>query len=449
MKRLLFLFFLSVFCQILLGQNLYVQSFLCDDRDLTAITEGTIVYDKNGNKCALIKVETTLEGLSFNTGSVSSEVVKVLQNNAEIWVYVEEGVKRLTISHLTYGSLSKFDLGNSLERGKTYILRLGLNKSLSVKSAIYGSLAVTSAPSNADVFIDGLLVGKTPLVISQMLVGEHSLKLSYPGYTDYDESINVKEGEIAQITAVIKSASITKESGNNESRREFVVNGVSFTMIYVDGGVFQMGIDNVEKSEYKVHQVTLSSYYIGETEVTQELWQAVMGKNPSGIKGPRKPVDNVSWKDCQKFITILNKKTGTKFRLPTEAEWEFAARGGNKSQNNRYSGSNNYSEVAWYNVTSPRNVKTKKANELGIYDMSGNVFEWCQDWYGDYHSDAQNNPQGPLKGDYHVLRGGNCKRHSRNRIVNDIEVYRRYGEEARIMEKNGINEPYVGLRLAL
>lgn len=451
MKRFVFLFFISGFCNILLGQNIYVQSFLCDDRDLTAITEGTIVYDKNGNKCALIKVETTLDGLSFNTGSINSEVVKVQQNNAEIWVYVEEGTKRLTISHLTYGSLSKFDLGNSLERGKTYILRLGLNKSPSIKSAVYGSVAITSTPSNADVFIDSLHVGKTPLVISQILVGEHFLKLSYPGYTDYKESINVKDGAITQITAVIKSASVTEESGNIESRREFDVNGVSFTMIYVDGGVFQMGNVNAKESGYKAHQVTLSSYYIGETEVTQELWQAVMGDNTSISIGSQRPVDNVIWKDCQKFIKKLNKLTGVKFRLPTEAEWEFAARGGKKSQSYKYSGSNNYSDVAWYNVSSPHKVKTKRANELGLYDMSGNVFEWCQDWFGNYQLDAQINPQGPSKGRNHVLRGGNCKPHGRDYKGGneDIEVYRRYGGEAYVIEKSDVSVQYVGFRLAL
>lgn len=447
MKRFVILFFILGFCHILSGQNLYVQSFLSDDHDLTAITEGTIVYDKNGNKCALIKVETTLDGLSFNTGSINSEVVKVLQNNAEIWVYVEEGTKRLTISHLTYGSLSKFDLGSSLERGKTYILRLGLNKSLSVKSATYGSVAITSTPSNADVFIDSLHVGQTPLVVSQMLVGDHSLKLSYPGYTDYKELINVKEGEISQITAIIKSPTNSDNNIINETRREFKVNGVSFCMILVDGGVFQMGNEEITESA-PVHQVSLSTYYIGETEVTQQLWQEIMGNNPSSTKNPNKPVDNVTWKDCQKFIIKLNKLTGVKFRLPTEAEWEFAARGGNKSQNFKYSGSNNYSEVAWYNRSTIQNVKTKKANELGIFDMSGNVLEWCNDLYGDYKSETQNNPQGPSKGKWHVLRGGSSRRNNTSfKSESDTEVYRRF--DGRGFERNGLEPICMGFRLAL
>jgi len=186
-------------------------------------------------------------------------------------------------------------------------------------------------------------------------------------------------------------------------------------MIAVKGGTFMMGAsDNdkdADKDEKPPHQVTLSDYAIGETEVTQELWQAVMGKNPALNKkgGLQCPVEQVSWKDCQVFINKLNELTGETFRLPTEAEWEFAARGGNASKGYIYSGSNTLDDVAWYreNVlkrTQP--VKLKKANELGIYDMSGNVDEWCADRYGDYPSSSQTNPTGPSSGSYRVLRGG-------------------------------------------
>ena len=154
----------------------------------------------------------------------------------------------------------------------------------------------------------------------------------------------------------------------------------------------------------------LSDYYIGETEVTQELWQAVMGSNPSYHSGnSQRPVERVSWNDCQEFIKKLNQLTGKNFRLPTEAEWEYAARGGNKSQGYKYSGSNTIGNVAWYTDNSSsqtHDVKTKQANELGIYDMSGNVYEWCQDWYGDYSSSSQTNPTGPSSGSGRVRRGG-------------------------------------------
>lgn len=194
---------------------------------------------------------------------------------------------------------------------------------------------------------------------------------------------------------------------------EFTVSGVKFKMIPVEGGTFTMGATPEQQSPYSdeepAHQVTLSSYAIGETEVTQALWTAVMANNPSYFRGDDLPVEKVSWNDCQTFISKLNQLTGKKFRLPTEAEWEFAARGGNKSTACQYSGNNNIGDVTWYynngsSKTHP--VKTKQPNELGIYDMSGNVCEWCQDWYARYPSDSQTDPVGPSEGSSRVNRGG-------------------------------------------
>ncbi len=197
--------------------------------------------------------------------------------------------------------------------------------------------------------------------------------------------------------------------------KSFSVGGVEFNMIKVEGGTFRMGATEEQGSdawdgEKPVHSVTLSDYYIGQTEVTQELWVAVMGSNPSKFKGNNQcPVESVSWEDCQEFIKKLNRLTGENFRLPTEAEWEFAARGGNKSKGYKYSGSNTASDVAWYNDNSggeTHAVATKQANELGLYDMSGNVWEWCSDRYGVYQSSSQTNPKGPSSGIDRVLRGG-------------------------------------------
>ena len=193
------------------------------------------------------------------------------------------------------------------------------------------------------------------------------------------------------------------------SNRAFTVSGVPFTMVAVDGGTFQMGNGNGGGDVTPVHSVTLSSYYIGQTEVTQALWTAVMGSNPSYFKGDNLPVEKVSWHDCQSFITKLNALIGENFRLPTEAEWEFAAKGGNKSKGYTYSGSNNIDDVAWYRDNSGSKthpVGTKAPNELGIYDMSGNVYEWCQDGYGFYPSSAQTNPAGSPTGDSRMMRGG-------------------------------------------
>lgn len=191
----------------------------------------------------------------------------------------------------------------------------------------------------------------------------------------------------------------------------FTVNGVSFDMVRVEGGTFRMGAtaeqeEEAYSNEKPVHSVTLSSYYIGKTEVTQALWQAVMCSNPSRFEGSDLPVERVSWNDCQEFIQKLNRLTGRNFRLPTEAEWEFACRGGNNSRGHKYSGSNDIDNVAWYWDNSGRKthpVATKAPNELGIYDMSGNVWEWCSDWYTSY---SQTNPTGPQNGSRRVYRGG-------------------------------------------
>jgi len=196
--------------------------------------------------------------------------------------------------------------------------------------------------------------------------------------------------------------------------RTFEVGGVLFNMVWVEGGTFRMGATSEQVSgawdnEKPVHSVTLSGYYIGKTVVTQALWEAVMGSNPSYWKGDNLPVERVSWDDCQEFIRKLNSLTGQHFRLPTEAEWEFACRGGNNSRGYKYSGSNYIDNVAWYWDNSgikTHPVATKLPNELGIYDMSGNVWEWCADWKGDYCSGTQTNPKGPYDGKYRVCRGG-------------------------------------------
>ncbi|MDR0604460.1 MAG: formylglycine-generating enzyme family protein [Bacteroidales bacterium] len=180
-------------------------------------------------------------------------------------------------------------------------------------------------------------------------------------------------------------------------------------MVYVQGGTFNMGSNDGNSNEQPVHQVTLSSYYISKYEITQAQWKAVMGNNPSYFKGDNLPVEQVSWDDVQEFISRLNAATGEQYRLPTEAEWEYAARGGQQSNRYSYSGSNNVNDVAWYSSNSDNKthaVGTKQANELGIYDMSGNVWEWCYDWYGTYSASAQHDPMGASSGSYRVRRGG-------------------------------------------
>ena len=237
---------------------------------------------------------------------------------------------------------------------------------------------------------------------------------------------------IGEITVLADGKELSRSAKFSRGGDEITVGGVSFKMIRVEGGTFKMDSN---------YHVTLSSYYIGETQVTQELWQAVMGNNPSYFKEAQNPVEQVSWNDCQTFIKKLNQQTDRRFRLPTEAEWEFAARGGTKSNGFKYSGSNNLNDVAWYDSNSGRKthpVKQKQPNELEIYDMSGNVWEWCQDWYGNYGSGAETNPTGPVSGSYRVMRGGSW---------NYDAVYCRLSYRCNCTP--GFTYLYIGLRLVL
>jgi formylglycine-generating enzyme required for sulfatase activity len=210
---------------------------------------------------------------------------------------------------------------------------------------------------------------------------------------------------------------IKEAEAQKERERISETSKLDIPMVYVAGGTFTMGCiseqnSNCSDNEKPAHQVTLSDFHIGKYEVTQAQWVAVMGNNPSNLKGDNLPVENVSWNDVQEFISKLNQKTGKQYRLPTEAEWEYAARGGTQSRGYKYSGSDILSEVAWYKDNSGKQthpVGQKKANELGIYDMNGNVWVWCSDWYGNYNSSSQTNPKGPSSGSSRANRGGSWR----------------------------------------
>jgi formylglycine-generating enzyme required for sulfatase activity len=235
-------------------------------------------------------------------------------------------------------------------------------------------------------------------------------------------------GNIASAGAKTAVFAIFKEYGNEEISGNIVfkIEGEDSSssnipepeMVFVEGGAFTMGSPAGVGSddERPAHQVTVGSFNIGKYEVTQGLWKAVMGSNPSYFKkGDNYPVEQVSWDDVQEFIVKLNALTGKKYRLPTEAEWEYAARGGRQSKGYTYSGGNTAGNVAWYtdnSSSSTHPVGGKAPNELGIYDMSGNVWEWCSDLYETYPSTAQTNPAGPASGSHRVLRGGGWGGHA-------------------------------------
>lgn len=247
---------------------------------------------------------------------------------------------------------------------------------------------------------------------------------------------------------LVQTDAATKVLENSNNRLDFIVNGIPFSMIRVEGGTFMMGAISRQRvdafnRELPVREVTLSTYYIGETLVTQELWMAVMDSNPSYFNSDLKnPVEQVSWEDCQVFIQKLNQITGNKFRLPTEAEWEFAARGGINSLGYKYSGSNQIKEVAWQQVPNEEGkthpVGLRRPNELGVYDMSGNVWEWCNDWFGAYIVDELVNPHGPKTGNVRVCRGGCWHSHERYCCV-FFRSFRAPHE----------NTNYIGLRLVM
>ncbi len=296
-----------------------------------------------------------------------------------------------------------------------------------------GQLDIDYKPINAEVWIDGKKAGTAPDLFKNLTLGDHKVEIRKEGYQSETKTVTIAEGQTATLSGSLtaltsssstmsisstvsasSSTSTSTVSSTTQGKQTFTVNGVSFTMIRVEGGTFTMGATKEQGSdagddEKPAHKVALSSFSIGETEVTQELWEAVMGSNPSYFKSSKRPVEQVSWDDCQEFINKLNDKTGKEFRLPTEAEWEYAARGGHRSQKYKYNGSNSIGDVAWYidnSGSTTHDVATKLSNELGLYDMSGNVWEWCSDWYGKYIEKKQKNPKGLQSGQARVGRGG-------------------------------------------
>lgn len=389
----------------------------------------------------------------------------------EVWVYLTaKYADYLKISHPDFSSV-EFSLPFDLQPKKGYEMTL-VNRHV-ISSDLVGYITVKSTPKGAYVMIDNDTVGVTPYLSEKLSVGNHKISVNLYGYEMAAKRVNIEKGleEVVEfilvhedIDATNIQSDITSNRINNNGNtvnnkfdyKTFTVNGVSFDMVYIKGGTFTMGGtseqgNSISSDEKPTHNVTLSDYYIGKFLVTRELWQAVMGNDPSSNSFLRKkvmgddvdgllPVDRVSWNDCQNFVTALNNLTGEKFRLPTEAEWEYAARGGSKSNHYKYSGSNIVDSVAWYKENSlfPVYVGLLLPNELGIYDMSGNLYEWCQDWYGKYSNTSQTNPIGPSKGSARVIRGGRWGHYANRCRVS-------YRSKSKPNRKNSFN----GFRIAL
>ncbi len=369
--------------------SIEISSFKLEELDLTANIKGTMVFDRNGERCALIKIMPRVTQLTFDIGHL--DIIDVKIKKSETWLYVPHGIKFISISHQDYGT-ARFDFPVNIQEARTYRMSLKINK-----------------PDKER---------------------KNNIGLSFQHYLE--QSIKPYMGKV-----------------DNGNRLVCKVGNVPFHLIRVDGGTFQMGATKEMKGELDiekpVHQVTLSTYYIGETEVTQGLWKAVMDSNPSRFRGNlKRPVERIDYMECLAFIEKLSKATGLNFRLPTEAEWEFAARGGIHSKHTQFSGGKNLDEVGWTysnsvnsnGVSCTHPVKSLKPNELSIYDMTGNVREWCSDWFAPYTKEPQINPTGPETGDRKIFRGGayhNKKYFCRiSRRHNNVPTYRKSGTGMRL-----------------
>ncbi len=453
MKKL-YLIILSVFAFLntAMAQELMVKSFVLAPTDITAQTEGR--KDLNGDACALVKI-------SFvgDVADVEGNVIKPLvKRNNETWAFMTQESRQMKVVTKDYLPLMVTfgDYGiEKLQSNRTYVLTLTKPSGASETQQMQ-TLTIRYSPINASVLVDNKFIKASNGVAKTSLpIGQHSFVVACDGYESEEGTVKLKasapsnlqitlskeaastnqisqtthpqqsqtQRPVSQTQPVSSTASLSTSStslnavGSSTSGSVITIpvkNGISIEMVKVEAGSFNMGatpeMENPYDSEKPVHRVTLTNnYYIGKYEVTQALWQAVMGSNPSYFKGDDLPVEKVSWDDCQDFISKLNAMTGKRFRLPSEAEWEYAARGGKKSRGYQYSGSNTLGDVAWYYGNSgPKThaVGTKQPNELGIYDMTGNVWEWCQDWFGSYSSSPQTNPTGAASGSIRVCRGG-------------------------------------------
>lgn len=342
--------------------------------------------DLNGDRCGLVKLGLVLPDATFEGDIISSEY-----KDGEWWIYLIRGANWLTIKSQKYLPL-RYEF-EGIQSNVTYVMNV--EKPQIAYEGPTGTVKIECNIKDAEVFVDGenqgsLKDNKNKIEVPE---GKHEIELRHAGYNNERLTVDIKPKQTLTYSITMHAAGT------------FSLNGISYEMVKMDGGTFTMGTtENINKSATlniaPIHDVTLRSYSIGATEVTQALWEAVMGSNPSMTQSPNLPVSNVTWDDCQEFIQKLNAQSGSHFRLPTEAEWEFAARAKAADDGKKIPSGSVYKQNGC------KSVNECGTNPLGIKGMNGNVAEWCQDWFSSYVTEKQTNPSGPAKGTHRVVRGG-------------------------------------------
>ena len=418
MKKLLFLtFFLT--CLLQAGaQELTLKEFRADPTDISAVKFE--VKDLGGDPCALIKV-----GLVITDAVFEGDVVKSEYHEGEWWVYMVDGSNWLNIKTRRYPPL-RCEFA-PLEMKSVYLMAIEIPAGAKVPT---GRMTISGNVRDADTYVDGEKVSSILPFTYEGPEGEHQVEVRKSGYNSEKRVINIQLNRKGSIEI------------NLSPDGTFTLDGISYEMVRIPGGQFKMGSEKKVKTggfnyAQPAHTVTLRTFQIGKTEVSQALWVAVMGSNPSVNQGPDLPVENVSWYDAMEFIEKLNARCGTHFRLPTEAEWEYAARSCGQTAPDDLSANGPVDKYANRGNTTV-SVGGRLPNIVGLVNMSGNVAEWCSDWLSKYTPGSQLNPTGPANGIQKVYRGGGF-----SDDISQMEC------AARGHAKPDTISPTIGFRLAL